>query len=175
MGGGISTRSVQHETVRRTLSFPGVYFRAQFKMHCSSHNSEMLNLNLQMSRFIDLLIAEGVVPLVGTGSLSHMAWGTSCFIFFYWYCVVWANFWPLQKLKKPAICFLPGLSSLKRDVWVTQSKMARPKVSGQRLLDIFTKNAAFLIFLFRLFSFVSKKSHVDPQKHCFWDGMNLGR
>ena len=37
-----------------------------------------------------------------------------------------------------------------------------------------TKNLALRPFCSSLFSSVPEKPHVDPKKHCFWDGMNLG-
>ena len=112
-----------------------------------------------------------VLLVVRIGCLSHVALGKSFFTFSHWYCDVWT----VAKIKNQSCNFFRDFYpwtetfACRNRKWVDQ-KIWRKVVSGY-----LTKEVAFKIVCFWLFSFVPEKPHVDPKKHCFWDRMSLGR
>ena len=118
--------------------------------------------------------SRAVMPLVGTGCLLHIIWGTSIFITFRWYCDVWTNFWSLQKFKISHVLSL-GVFSLEQRGLGAATQYVSTKSFNKVFSRDLTKNVAFKIACFRLFSFMPEKPQVDPKTHCFWDGTNLDR
>ena len=80
------------------------------------------------------------------------------------------------KNRKTVTYSLPGFSSQKTDVWVPQFKNRSIKTFEKTSFKYFIEDRNNQNFLCtKLFSFVLEKPHVDPEKHGFWDGMNLRR
>ena len=105
---------------------------------------------------------EGVVPLVGTGYLSHMAWVTSVFHIRCWYCDVWTKVWPLQKL------------------WTSQVFPFRILILEKRL-GVAIRNGSIKNFEIKFFGSIKKNISLKflsfgyflCQKDCTWTQINI--
>ena len=62
---------------------------------------------------------------------------------------------------------------LEKALWGGAIRNGSTKNFKMMIFGYLTKYGAFDVFCFSLFAFVPEKPHVDPKKHCFWDGMNL--
>ena len=92
------------------------------------------------------------------------------FIFFICAVMVEVTFGRCQN-SKTVTCLRPGFSSLKRDVWVPQREMTRPKISGRSFLETLPKTWHWQFFWFQSVQFWARESARGPKKALFlrWD------
>ena len=94
------------------------------------------------------------------------------FCIFYWDCNGRTNCWPLQKNQKQSRTIVQDFIPEKETLGGNNSKWLGRKLRyDDDVMDTLQNN----VFCSNLFSFVPEKPHVDPEKYCFWDGMNLSR
>ena len=96
------------------------------------------------------------------------------FIFFNGTVMVKLTFSHCKK-SKAVTYFLPGFSSLKRDVLGAVIRNGSSRNFEIVFFKYHSGNVTPKFFCFNLFSSAPEKPHVDPKTHCFWDEMNLSR
>ena len=107
-------------------------------------------------------------------SLVHDTYNV-VFRILYWYGDIWTNFLVVSKLQNQSCTFfrifILGKGRLGAEIQNCSTR--KFKINFVRYLS---KNVASEIFFLCLANrFFAREAHVNPNKHCFWDGMNLDR
>ena len=148
-------------------------------MNYSFYINKNMNLYKWWTNWVNLRATEryskGVVPLVGYGYPPHTAKKSSSCTLFTGVVMVELIFGCCKNWKR-AKYFLLRFSFLKRDFSMPQSNISSTKILKWCFLHIpYQKHDTQNSFCFSLFVLVTEKPCVDPNRHRFWDGMNLGR
>ena len=114
------------------------------------------------------------MPLAGSKCFLQSKRKTAIFRIFSCSYIGRTNFWPLSKFWKSHV--------LSSRIFISEKGCLGTGIANgsvENLERIFfwylTKHVALRVFCFELFSLVPQTLHIDPKKHCFWDGMNWGR